>query len=147
MSKIADLHKKRSSPKFKRFFRSKLGDLQKKKRSSPQFKQFFRPKLADLHTKKRSLSTLGELQNKKNSTILVQITASPSQFLLPNPLGGLFSFLEQKSSSKALKTCYFAYFSGQWGAIAAPPGYATRSNQKSLNNLPLGYDNSSQEAT
>ena len=26
--------------------------------------------------------------------------------------GRLFSFLEQKSASKALKTCYFAYFSG-----------------------------------
>ena len=34
--------------------------------------------------------------------------------------GGLFSFLEQKSVSKALKTCYFAYFSGQWG-VRAPP--------------------------
>ena len=34
--------------------------------------------------------------------------------------GGLFSFLEQKSSSKALKTWYFVYFLGQWGARAPP---------------------------
>ena len=40
------------------------------------------------------------------------ITASPSQLLLPIPVGGLFSFLAQKSASKALNTCYFAYFSG-----------------------------------
>ena len=51
----------------------------------------------------------------RSTTFLVQITASPSQLLLPNPVGGLFSFLDQKSASKALKTCYFAYFSGQWG--------------------------------
>ena len=54
---------------------------------------------------------------KKNSTFLVQIgpKGSPSQRLLPISVGGLFSFLEQKSTLKALKTCYFAYFSGQWG--------------------------------
>ena len=40
---------------------------------------------------------------------------------------GLFSFLYQKSASKLQKTCYFAYFSGQWGVKAsfAPPSYAT----------------------
>ena len=39
------------------------------------------------------------------------------------PLGGLFSFLEQKPASKALKTCDFVYFSGQWGGCS--PRYAT----------------------
>ena len=32
--------------------------------------------------------------------------------------GGLFSILEQKSASKPLKTCYFAYFSGKCGGLA-----------------------------
>ena len=36
----------------------------------------------------------------------------------PNPR--LFSFFEQKSASKALKTCDFAYFSGQWGGLEPP---------------------------
>ena len=43
--------------------------------------------------------------------------------------GGLFSFLEQKSTLKLRKTCYFAYFSGQWGGYNTicppPPSYAT----------------------
>ena len=42
--------------------------------------------------------------------------------------GGLFSFLQRKSASKAQKICYFAYFLGQWGEIEpipAPPDYAT----------------------
>ena len=64
------------------------------------------------------LTNFGWAPEKKISTFLVQITTSPSQLLLPNPVGGLFSFLEQKSVTKALKTCYFAYFLGQWGAVA-----------------------------
>ena len=42
------------------------------------------------------------------------------KLLLPNLVGGLFSFLEQKSAIKALKTCYFAYFSGQWPMAYIP---------------------------
>ena len=34
--------------------------------------------------------------------------------------GGLFSFLDQKSASKLLKSRYFAYFSGQWRGLEAP---------------------------
>ena len=39
----------------------------------------------------------------------------------------MFSFLEQKSASKALIMFYFAYFSGQWEGCGSPasPGYAT----------------------
>ena len=43
--------------------------------------------------------------------------------------GRLFSIFHQKSASKAPKTCDFAYFTSQWGAVApppAPPGYATK---------------------
>ena len=72
----------------------------KKCRSSPKISQFFWP-------------TLGEVQ-KKTSSFLIKITASPFQLLLANPFGvGLFSFLKQKSASKALKPWYFKYFSGQ----------------------------------
>ena len=39
-------------------------------------------------------------------------------------LGGLFSFLVQKSASKVLKTGYFAHVLGQWGGYR-PPGCAT----------------------
>ena len=60
-----------------------------------------------------------------------RITATPSQLRHQIPSGGgLFSFLEQKSASKALKTCDFAYFSGQWGGGSSPPSrpsYATAS--------------------
>ena len=41
------------------------------------------------------------------------------------PLVRLFSFLEQKLASKAQKTCYFAYFSGQWGQPLPHPPLAT----------------------
>ena len=117
--------KKRSSPKLKRFFRPKSVALQKKKRTSPTFKRFSRPKLGDLRKKKGLHRLWVSSRTKKHSTFLVQITPSPSQLLLSNPAGGLFSFLEQNSASKALKTCYFAYFSGQWEAVAPPPSYAT----------------------
>ena len=36
-------------------------------------------------------------------------------------MGGLFSFLEQKSASEAVKAWYFTYFSGHWGRAVAPP--------------------------
>ena len=39
--------------------------------------------------------------------------------------GGLFSFLEQKSASKALKLCWFAYFSARWGGYSPPAPLAT----------------------
>ena len=106
--------KKRSSPKFGVFFCPKSSDFQKikikkkvfaviqnvflsKKRSSPKFRVFFCPKSSDLQKKVQRSSTL-----------------TPTSFG-----GGLFSFLEQISAAELLKTCYFAYFSGQWG------GYST----------------------
>ena len=71
-------------------------------------------------------------KKKKNSSpklgrfFSADITATPSQLRLPNPFGeGLLSFFEQKSASTALKTCDFAYFSGQWGSSSSPPGYDT----------------------
>ena len=75
--------------------------------------------------KKKVFTNFGWTPRQKNSTILVQKTASPSQLLLPIPLGELFSFLEQTSALKALKTCYFAYFSVQWGRGGATVPLAT----------------------
>ena len=72
----------------------------------------------------------GEIGNSSGSS--GQITATPFQLRHPNPFrGGLFSFFEQNSASKPLKTGGFAYFSGQWGGSSspAPPGYATVSLQ------------------
>ena len=72
---------------------------------------------------------LREIQ--KNSIFVVQITKSSSQLLTVNSIrGGLFLFLEQKSASKALKTYFFAYFSGQWvGSSPSSPGYAIYSTR------------------
>ena len=42
------------------------------------------------------------------------------QFSSQIPLRGQFSFLVQKSTSKVLKTGYFAYSSGQWGGLEPP---------------------------
>ena len=100
------------------------------KKSSPKLKRFFRRRSGDLKNRKKVFTKLQALvltkfrcAPEKNSTFVVQITASPLQLLLPNPIAGLFLFLKQNSVSKSLKTCYFAYFSGQWGA--KPPSLAT----------------------
>ena len=81
---------------------------------------YFRPKSGDLR-KKKVFANFGSAPGPKNSTVLVQIKTSPLQLLLPNPDGGLFPILEQKSASKAQKTCYSAYFAGQWGGLEASP--------------------------
>ena len=36
------------------------------------------------------------------------------------PMGGLFSIFHKKSTSKAPKTCNFAYFTSQWGGLEPP---------------------------
>ena len=102
--------KKRSSPKFKRFFRPK-SETQGffsaecrwspiKKRSSPKFKGFFRPKLGDIK-KKKGLHRLWVSSRTKKSTILVQTTASSSQLLLPNPFRmGCFHFWSKNRPQK-----------------------------------------------
>ena len=88
--------------KFERFFSPKTGDLQSKKRSSPKLRRIFRP----------------------NSKIQTFFQAESRQLLqsfgTQIPLGGLFSFFQQKLASKAPKTCDFAYFKGQWGRLEPP---------------------------
>ena len=115
--------KKRSSPefifgqnrKFKRFFGPKTGDLRKKNRSSPKLRTIFRPK-----------------------SVIQTVVQAESRHLLHNfgthiPLGGLFSFFQQKSASKAPKTYDFAFFISQWEELEPPPppGYAAAHIHKS----------------
>ena len=79
-------------------FQSKPGDTQKK-RSSPILERFFRLNSGDLQKKQKVFTKIYVRFKRNNSTFLIQITASPSQLLLPNPVGGgLFSFLEQISA-------------------------------------------------
>ena len=100
------------APKFKGFFRRKSGVLQKKKvfaeiesdflaeiRNS---KGFFRPKSGVLQKKKVFIEIETDFSAKfGNSNV-----SGGAVFLW----GGLFSIFHNKSASKALKTCDFAYF-------------------------------------
>ena len=96
-----------------------------------QIEAVFRPKTVDLQ-KKRSSPKLSRIFPPK-SQIQTVLPAESRQLLYyfgsQISLGGLFSFFEQKSALKALKTGDFAYFSGQWGGLSPPrppsPGYAT----------------------
>ena len=94
----------RKDRKFKGFFRPKLGDLQKKKGLRQNSGRFF--------TQFRKFKRL-------RGALFVW--------------GGLFSIFHRKSASKAQKTCFFAYFTSQWGGLEPPPpppGYATVLCQK-----------------
>ena len=96
--------------KFKRSFSPKTGVLQKKKGLHRIWDGFFG-------------------QNWKLNGFSGRITATTSRFQHPNFFGGrMFSFFQQKSASKAQKTCDFAYFTSKWRGLEplpAPPGYAT----------------------
>ena len=99
------------------FFRPKLRDLRKKneRKIFTEIKTVFPAKIRWSPEKKMPSPKFSHfLVQKHTSSFLVQITGTFSQLLIANLFGGgLFSFLEQKSASKALKTWYFAYFSGQ----------------------------------
>ena len=83
------------NPKFKGFFRPKLGDLQKKKKKKKKkvFSKIFLPSFAS--------------SNVWGGALFVW--------------GGLFSIFHRKSASKAQNTCVFAYFTSQWGGLEPPP--------------------------
>ena len=106
--------KKRSSPIVKRFFRSRLGDLKKKKKKG-------------LH--QNSADQLQVRSRKKNSTFLLQITASPSQLLLPNPIGGATFIFGAKIGLKSTKNVVFSILFRQMGRGCSPSGYATAVDQ------------------
>ena len=117
--------KKRSSPKFGVFFCPKSSDLQKKKKKKKKvfavIQNVFLSKKS-LHQNSERFSVQDQMISKKkkvlmcNDTHFYSSSLSHDLLLLSPQLrlgGGLFSFLEQKSASELLKTCYFAYFSGQ----------------------------------
>ena len=83
-------------------------------RSSSKFKGFFPPKSGALQKKclhrLRVISRTKKLHYSGPNNGKSFTTSAPK-----SRWGALFSFLEQKSASEALKTCYFAYFLGQWG--------------------------------
>ena len=104
LSKSGDLQKKKVFTKIETVLRPKSGGLQKKKKVFIKIQSLLR-------------TNLGCAPVKKNSTFLVQITANPSQLLLPNPVGGgCFHFW-----SKNRPQSYFAYFSGQLGGFSPTP--------------------------
>ena len=103
--------------RFKRLIRNWDGFF----RRNRELKRFFHPNT--WYPKKKVFTEIEtdfstEIGNSNGSS--ARITETPSQLphQIPSGGGGLFSFFEQKSAPKALKTCDFAYFSGQWGARA-----------------------------
>ena len=103
------LHKKRSSPKFKGFFQSKLGDLKKKKK------------------KKRSSPTLSELQNRK----IHYSSPNNGKFFTtsaPKSLWGAVFIFGAKIDLKSTKNVLVCIFFRPMGRLELPPppaGYAT----------------------
>ena len=100
--------KKKVFTKIETDFLAKLGNsngflTQKQVISKKNLGQIFRPK-SEIHRFFRP--------NHGN-----YFTTSAPKFLW----GGLFSFFQQKLSSKTPKTCDFAYFTGQWGGSSPPP--------------------------
>ena len=83
------------NPKFQRFFRPKLGDLQKKKK-----KKGLRQNSGRFFSQFRKFKRL-------RGALFVW--------------GGLFSIFHRKSASKAQKSCDFAYFTSQWVGLEPPP--------------------------
>ena len=92
---------------------------------NPKFKAFFRPKLGDLQKKKKVFTKIEAAisSNFANSDVWGGAVFE---------WGGLFSIFHRKSASKAQKACDFAYFTRQSGGSsppAPPPGYATASSR------------------
>ena len=83
-------------------------------RKARKFKGFFRPKLGDLQKKKKVFAKIETdiLSNFANSDVWGGLFLNG---------GGLFSIFHIKSTSKAQKTCNFAYFTSQWGGLGPPP--------------------------
>ena len=85
--------------------------ISKKKRSSTKFRAFFCPNSSDLRKKQKVIMC---------TEAHFHLSTSSQDLLHSHPnfvWGKLFSFLGQKSALKLQKTCYFAYFSGQWEGL------------------------------
>ena len=83
-------------------------------RSSLRLSRFFCPNLDDFQKKKLFSWAEAQFFWSKSHQVLAHLSSSIR-------MGGLFLFLVQKLVSKMLKTGYFAYSSGQWGATAPLP--------------------------
>ena len=108
--------KNRWSPKkkgFRQIWNGVFGQNEK-------FKRFFGPKTGDLEKKGHRRIWNGFFgQNRKFRRFF---RSNHGIFGTQIPLGGgLFSIFQQKSASKAPKTCDFEYFTSQWGGGRAPP--------------------------
>ena len=125
------------NPKFNRFFRPKLGDLQKKKKKKvfAKIQSDFSAEIQTSNVFSAQNQVISKKKKKKKVFAKIHGDFSPN-FATSNvwggaifEWGGLFSIFHRKSASKAQKTCVFAYFTSQWGGLepppAPPPGYAT----------------------
>ena len=94
----------------------------KRKRSFLKLRRFFSPNLGDLKKKKKKEKGL---QPGCNPVFWSKSHQVSEQFLLPTQGGGLFSFLEQKSASKVLKSGVFCILFRPMGRAIAPAPLAT----------------------
>ena len=78
-----------------------------------KFKRFFRPKTGDL---RRIFRPRSEISHDSSSRITATLHTSAPKSLR----GGLFLVFQQKSASKAPKTCDFAYLQANGGGLGSP---------------------------
>ena len=130
----------RKDRKFKRFFRQKVGDLQKKKkkkkRSSLKFRVIFRPK-SKIQTffppkikwspKKKKKKVFAKIQGDFSSKISQVQTFQGGLF---SHGGSIFNFSQKigLKSTKNMRFCILLKTMGGALAPPAPPGYATAYN-------------------
>ena len=116
------------SRKFKRFFRPKSGDLQKKKKKKvfAKIQSDFSAEIQNSDVFSAQNQVIFKKKKKRSSPKFRAIFLPISHVqtfeggLFSNG-GGLFSISHRKSASKAQKTCDFAYFTSQWGGLEPPP--------------------------
>ena len=75
------------NPKFKRFFRPKLGDLQKKKRSSPKIRAIFLP-ISQVQTYEGGWFRMGGAIFHFSQKIGLKSTKNMRLYILHKPMGG-----------------------------------------------------------
>ena len=118
----------RKDRKFKRFFRPKSSDLQKKKIFA-KIQSDFSAEIQNSSVISAQKQVISKKKKKKKKKVFAKIQGDFSSKIsqvqtfqggLFSHGGGLFSIFHRKSASKAQKTCDFAYFTSQWGGARAP---------------------------
>ena len=126
LSEIWD-EKSRKNPKFKGFFRPKLGDLQKKEKKKKGLRRnsewFFSQNSKVFSAQNQVISKKKKKSLRQNSGrfFFQNFASSNVSGGLFSYGGGLFSIFYRKSASKAQKPCDIAYFTNQWGGSSPPP--------------------------